>query len=95
LPEKWPPSARGFSEYQQIKLLKRPIQISYYISLSIVGSLVAFCAIWFGFYLAKSISIPLKELSDGTRRVAEGTWDLPLPPLRMTKSVVSWTLSTR
>ncbi len=64
--------SRGFEEYQQIKFLKKPIQISYYITLSIVGLLVVFCAVWFGFYLAKSISIPIKELAEGTRRVAEG-----------------------
>jgi len=64
--------SRGFEEYQQIKLLKKPIQISYYITLSVVGLLVVFCAVWFGFYLAKSISIPIKELAEGTRRVAEG-----------------------
>jgi two-component system nitrogen regulation sensor histidine kinase NtrY len=34
--------------------------------------LVVFCAIWFGFYLAKSISIPIMELAEGTRKVAEG-----------------------
>ena len=64
--------ARGFEEYQQSKLYKKPIQITYYISLSIVALLVLFCAIWFGFYLAKTISIPIKELAEGTRRVAEG-----------------------
>ena len=64
--------SRGYEEYQQIKLLKRPIQITYYITLSIVALLVVFCAIWFGFYLAKSISIPIRELAEGTRRVAEG-----------------------
>ncbi len=64
--------SRGFDEYQQVKLLKKPIQLSYYITLSIVGLLVVFCAVWFGFYLAKSISIPIKELAEGTRRVAEG-----------------------
>jgi len=62
----------GFEEYQQIKLYKKPIQISYYILLSIVALLVLFCAIWFGFYLAKSITIPIMELAEGTRRVAEG-----------------------
>jgi len=62
----------GFEEYQQIKLVKKPIQISYYILLSIVALLVLFCAIWFGFYLAKSITIPIMELAEGTRRVAEG-----------------------
>jgi two-component system nitrogen regulation sensor histidine kinase NtrY len=64
--------SRGFEEYQQIKLYKKPIQITYYISLSIVALLVLFCAIWFGFYLAKTISIPIKELAEGTRKVAEG-----------------------
>jgi two-component system nitrogen regulation sensor histidine kinase NtrY len=64
--------SRGFEEYQQIKLYKKPIQITYYISLSIVALLVLFCAIWFGFYLAKTISIPIKDLAEGTRRVAEG-----------------------
>jgi two-component system nitrogen regulation sensor histidine kinase NtrY len=62
----------GFEEYQQIKLFKKPIQISYYILLSIVALLILFCSIWFGFYLAKSITIPIMELAEGTRRVAEG-----------------------
>jgi len=64
--------SRGFEEYQQIKLLKRPIQITYYITLSIVALLVVFCAIWFGFYLARSISIPIMKLAEGTRKVADG-----------------------
>jgi len=64
--------SRGFEEYQQIKLLKKPIQITYYITLSIVALLVVFCAVWFGFYLAKTITIPIRELAEGTRKVAEG-----------------------
>ena len=64
--------SRGIDEYQQIKLLKKPIQITYYITLSIVALLVIFCAVWFGFYLAKTITIPIMELAAGTRRVAEG-----------------------
>lgn len=64
--------ARGFEEYQQIILLKRPIQTFYYITLSVVALLVVFCAVWLGFYLAKTITIPIMRLADGTRRVAEG-----------------------
>lgn len=63
---------RGFEEYQQIKFLKKPIQQTYYLSLSIAAFLLIFCAIWFGLYLAKSISVPIKELAEGTRRVADG-----------------------
>ncbi len=62
----------GFQEYQQIKLLKRPVQVTYYITLSIVALLVVFCAVWFGLHLAKTISIPIMELSEGTKRVAGG-----------------------
>jgi two-component system nitrogen regulation sensor histidine kinase NtrY len=72
---------RGFSEYQQIKLLKKPIQITYYISLSIVALLVLFCAVWFGFFMARSISLPIKELAEGTRRVAEGELSYSINPL--------------
>jgi two-component system, NtrC family, nitrogen regulation sensor histidine kinase NtrY len=64
--------SRGFEEYQQIKLLKKPIQATYYITLSIVALLVVFCSVWFGFYLAKTITIPIKVLAEGIRRVKEG-----------------------
>jgi two-component system nitrogen regulation sensor histidine kinase NtrY len=64
--------SRGIDEYQQVKMLKRPIQITYYITLSIVALLVIFCAVWFGFYLAKTITIPIMDLAQGARRVAEG-----------------------
>jgi two-component system, NtrC family, nitrogen regulation sensor histidine kinase NtrY len=64
--------SRAVEEYRQIILLKKPIKITYYITLSIVALLVVFCAIWFGFYLAKSITTPIMELAEGTQRVAEG-----------------------
>ena len=72
---------KGFTEYQQIKLLKKPIQITYYISLSIVALLVLFCAVWFGFFMARSISLPIKELAEGTRRVADGNLDYSIDPV--------------
>jgi two-component system nitrogen regulation sensor histidine kinase NtrY len=72
LSEKMSSISRGYEEYQQIKLLKRPIQTTYYITLSIVALLVVFCAVWFGFYLAKSITIPIMALAEGTKKVAEG-----------------------
>ena len=71
----------GFAEYQQIKLLKKPIQITYYISLSIVALLVLFCAVWFGFYMARSISLPIRELAEGTRRLADGELSYTIKPI--------------
>ncbi len=64
--------SKGFEEYQQTKMLKQPVRFTYYITLAIVGLLVVFCAIWFGMYLSKSITIPIMELAEGTRRVAGG-----------------------
>jgi two-component system nitrogen regulation sensor histidine kinase NtrY len=37
-----------------------------------VALLVVFCSVWFGFYLAKTITIPIKVLAEGIRRVKEG-----------------------
>jgi two-component system nitrogen regulation sensor histidine kinase NtrY len=73
--------AKGVEEYQQIQLLKEPIKATHYITLSIVALLIVFCAVWFGFYLARSISIPIMELAEGTRRVAEGDLQFSLEPV--------------
>jgi two-component system nitrogen regulation sensor histidine kinase NtrY len=67
---------RGFENYQQMKMLKKPIKISHLIMLSIVTLLILFCASWFGFYLAKSITVPIQELAEGTRRIADGDLDV-------------------
>jgi len=72
--------SRGVEEYRQIQLLKEPIRITYYITISIVALLVMFCAIWFGFYLAKSLSIPIMQLAEGTRKVAEGDLSFSILP---------------
>lgn len=63
---------KGVEEYQQLKLTKKPAQISYYIALSIVALLVLFCAIWFGFQMAKSITIPIMKFAEGTQRISAG-----------------------
>ncbi len=64
--------SRGVEEYQQLILMKKPVEVSNYIALSIVALLVVFCAVWFGFYLARSITIPIMKFAEGTQRVARG-----------------------
>ncbi|MCG8615639.1 MAG: ATP-binding protein [Desulfobacterales bacterium] len=63
---------KGVEEYQQLKLTKKPAQISYYIALTIVALLVVFCAIWFGFQMAKSITTPIMKFAEGTQRITDG-----------------------
>ncbi len=62
----------GVEEYHQMKMLKQPVQFTYYIVLTIVALLVVFCAVWFGIYLSRSITVPIMELAEATRRVAGG-----------------------
>jgi two-component system nitrogen regulation sensor histidine kinase NtrY len=45
------------------------------ITLSIVTLLIIFSSIWFGFYLSQGITVPIKELAEGTNRIASGDYD--------------------
>ena len=67
--------SRGFEEYKQFKILKRPIKISHMITLSIVTLLIIFSSVWFGFFLSKGITVPIQELAEGTNRIASGDYD--------------------
>jgi two-component system nitrogen regulation sensor histidine kinase NtrY len=68
--------SQGFENYQQMKMLKNPIKLSHLIMFSIVTLLIVFSASWFGFYLARTITVPIQELAEGTRRIAGGDLDV-------------------
>jgi two-component system nitrogen regulation sensor histidine kinase NtrY len=65
----------GLQEYRQLKMLKKPFKISHLMWLSIVTLLIFFSAVWFGFYLSRQITVPIKELAEGTNRIASGDYD--------------------
>lgn len=65
----------GLQDYLNLKLAQQPFKTQQYITLSIVALLVIFAAIWFGLYLARSITEPLMDVAEGTQRVAEGDYD--------------------
>ncbi|MGI6657312.1 MAG: sensor histidine kinase [Desulfobulbus sp.] len=65
----------GITGYQQMIILKAPIKVSLLIMLLIITLLILFGAIWFGFYIARSISGPLNQLAGATKRVADGDLD--------------------
>jgi two-component system nitrogen regulation sensor histidine kinase NtrY len=64
--------SQAFVEYKQLKILKKPIQSSYMMALLMVTLLIIFSATWFGFHLAKDITVPIKELAEATHRIATG-----------------------
>jgi len=70
--------SRGLQEYRQLKMLKKPIKITHMITLSIVTLLIIFSSVWFGFYLSREITVPIKELAEGTNRIASGDYDFSI-----------------
>ena len=67
--------ADGITDYQQLIMLKAPIKFSLIIMLLIITLLVLFGAIWFGFYVARGLTGPIKKLAEATKRVADGDMD--------------------
>ncbi|MGQ9647366.1 MAG: ATP-binding protein [Thermodesulfobacteriota bacterium] len=64
--------SQAFVDYKQLKILKKPIKTSYMMALLMVTLLIIFSATWFGFYLAKDITVPIKEMAEATHRIAAG-----------------------
>jgi len=68
--------SKGLQEYRQLKMLKKPIKTIHMITLSIVTLLIIFSSVWFGFYLSREITVPIKELAEGTNQIASGDYDV-------------------
>jgi two-component system nitrogen regulation sensor histidine kinase NtrY len=67
--------SQAFRDYKHLKILRKPIKSSYLVALLMVTLLIIFSATWFGFYLAKGITIPIQQLAEGTEKVASGDLD--------------------
>ena len=68
----------SFEQYRNTKLLKGRIQTGYVLSLLLIALVIVFLATWAGFYLARGITDPIKELAEATNRVAEGDLDVTI-----------------
>lgn len=64
--------AETFDEYKQLKLQRFPIKAVYEVTLLLMTLVVLFVAIWYGFYLAREITVPINKLAEATQKVTEG-----------------------
>jgi two-component system, NtrC family, nitrogen regulation sensor histidine kinase NtrY len=71
--------SQAYTDYNQLKLLKQPIKSSYMLALLMVTLLIVFSATWFGFHLAKDITVPIKEMAEATNRIATGDLNFRIP----------------
>ena len=68
----------SYHEFRQLKIMKNPITTGYILTLFLITMVIVLLAVWFGIYLAKSLTIPIQELAEATRQVAEGNLDVHL-----------------
>jgi len=65
-------------QYKLTKSIKIQIQQSYVIVLLLISLIIIFLSTWFGFHLARGITVPIQELAAATTRVAAGDLDINL-----------------
>lgn len=64
----------AYDDFRDINPLEYPLKSIYMIILFLMTLVILLAATWFGFYLARQLSIPLVQLGRATRRVAGGDY---------------------
>ncbi len=64
--------ARQYTEYRQIKAMKNPIKAGAYLFVAVITVMIIFSATWFGFYVARGITVPIQRLAEATEAIAQG-----------------------
>jgi len=68
----------SFTQYKNTKTFKSQIQKGYIIVLLLIALVIIFLATWFGFHLARGITVPIQELAQATERIADGDLDVEI-----------------
>jgi two-component system nitrogen regulation sensor histidine kinase NtrY len=71
--------SQTFEDYFQLRTLHQPILRSYFLALMLIGLVVVLLASWFGMYLARSVTVPIKMLAEGTQAIAHGDLEYEIP----------------
>lgn len=74
----------AYEAYRERAYLRGSIKFSFALTLSLVLLLGLFGATWVAFYTSRQLVRPIKDISEGTRAVAEGNYEtrVPLPRVR-------------
>ena len=71
--------SRVSEDYFQLRILRQPILNSYLLALVLIGLVVVPLASWFGIFLARGITGPIKLLARGTQAIAGGDLNYRIP----------------
>ena len=64
----------SYQQYRQLVFLRRPLMLSSLLTLSLALLLSVMMSVWFSFYAARRMMMPVHDLVEGTRAVAEGNY---------------------
>ncbi len=68
----------AYTEYREVKTLKRSLKTIYFALLTLVTLLIIFTAVWLGFHLARELTIPIQRLVEGTEAVVQRNLDVQI-----------------
>ncbi len=69
----------SYQQYKEAQQLKDKIKQAYIAILLLIALMIIFLATWFGFRLARSITVPLQELVIATKKIGTDNLDVILP----------------
>lgn len=69
----------SYQQYKEAQQLKGKIKQGYIAILLLIALMIIFLATWFGFRLARSITVPLQELVIATKKIGTDNLDVILP----------------
>ena len=69
----------AFGLYKELAYLRTPLKFSYTLTLSIVLVLSLLAAIWAAFHSARRLVVPVTDMAEATRAIAEGDYSKRLP----------------
>jgi two-component system, NtrC family, nitrogen regulation sensor histidine kinase NtrY len=70
--------SRQYTEYRQIKAMQKPIKVAAYLFVAVITVMILFGATWFGFYVARGITVPIQRLAEATESIAHGNLDVSI-----------------
>jgi len=73
--------SQAVQAYFQLRILHQPIMHSYILALALIGLAVVLLGSWFGIYLARELTGPIKMLAEGTHALAAGNLNYEIPPV--------------
>ncbi len=69
----------AFARYRTLDYLRKPLKLSFTLTLSIILLMILFMAVYAALHSARRVVAPLRDLSKGTKAVASGDYDTQLP----------------